>query len=72
MTILRSSVATPIADVLAKPRAAGFADESLIADPRGSVRPAQVVEQKLISLLKTNAVPVSFTLQRNGVSGRSR
>jgi hypothetical protein len=55
-----------------KSRGHSFDDESLVADPRDSVRPAQFVEQKLISLLKTNALPVSFTLLRNRVSGRSR
>jgi hypothetical protein len=55
-----------------KSRIRSFDDESLVADPRDSVRPAQFVEQKLISLLKTNAVPVSFTLLRNRVSGRTR
>jgi len=54
------------------PRSHGFDDECLVADPRDSVRPAQFVEQKLLSLLKTNAVPVSYTLLRNRVSGRSR
>jgi hypothetical protein len=49
-----------------------FDDESLVADPRDSVRPAQFVEQKLLSLLKTNAVPVSYTLLRSRASGRSR
>jgi hypothetical protein len=55
-----------------KSRSRSFDDESLVADPRDSVRPAQFVEQKLISLLKTNAVPVSYTLLRNRVSGRTR
>jgi hypothetical protein len=55
-----------------KSRRQSFDDEALVADPRDSVRPAQLVEQKLISLLKTNAVPVSYTLLRNRVSGRSR
>jgi hypothetical protein len=54
------------------PRSHGFDDECLVADPRDGVRPAQLVEQKLLSLLKTNAVPVSYTLLRNRVSGRSR
>jgi hypothetical protein len=54
------------------PRNRSFDDESLVADPRDSVRPAQLVEQKLISLLKTNALPVSYTLLRDRVSGRSR
>jgi len=69
MTLQRSLVVSPTALMA---RARSFEDESLVADPRDSVRPAQFVEQKLISLLKTNAVPVSFTLLRNRVSGRSR
>jgi hypothetical protein len=72
MTLQRSLVATHSAQVASKPHSLGFDDESLVADPRDSVRPAQFVEQKLISLLKTNAVPVSFTLLRNRISGRSR
>jgi hypothetical protein len=56
----------------AKARERNFDDECLVADPRDSVRPAQLVEQKLLSLLKTNAVPVSYTLLRNRVSGRNR
>jgi len=55
-----------------KSRSHSFDDECLVADPRDSVRPAQFVEQKLLSLLKTNAVPVSYTLLRNRVCGRSR
>jgi len=56
----------------AKSGSHSFDDECLVADPRDSVRPAQFVEQKLLSLLKTNAVPVSYTLLRNRVSGRNR
>jgi hypothetical protein len=64
---------TPVAaTTTAKPRSHSFEDECLVADPRDSVRPAQLVEQKLLSLLKTNAVPVSYTLLRNRVCGRSR
>ncbi len=62
----------PAATLASKAFDRSFADESLVADPRDSVRPAQFVEQKLISLLKTNAVPVSYTLLRNRVSGRNR
>jgi hypothetical protein len=57
---------------MSRPHTHGFDDECLVADPRDSVRPAQFVEQKLMSLLKTNAVPVSYTLLRDRVSGRSR
>lgn len=69
MTKHLSSVA---ASTTAKPRSHSFDDECLVADPRESVRPAQLVEQKLLSLLKTNAVPVSYTLLRNRACGRSR
>jgi hypothetical protein len=55
-----------------KSRTHNFDDECLVADPRDSVRPAQLVEQKLMSLLKSNAVPVSYTLLRDRVSGRGR
>jgi len=60
------------AGTASKSRPHSFDDECLVADPRDSVRPAQFVEQKLLSLLKTNAVPVSYTLLRNRISGRSR
>jgi hypothetical protein len=69
MTKQLSLVAT---QTTSKARSHSFDDESLVADPRDSVRPAQFVEQKLISLLKTSALPVSYTLLRDRVSGRSR
>jgi hypothetical protein len=34
-------------------------EESLIADARAGLTPAQMVERKLLSLLKTNPLPVS-------------
>jgi hypothetical protein len=64
---------SPLATVAtSKARSHSFDDECLVADPRDSVRPAQFVEQKLLSLLKTNAVPISYTLLRDRVSGRNR
>src|SRR4051812_40143927 len=36
-----------------------YAEETLIIDSRSNLRPAQYVEDKLISLLKAEAVPVS-------------
>lgn len=33
--------------------------ESLIADPRGGLTPAEMVEQKLVALLKGGMVPLS-------------
>jgi hypothetical protein len=48
-------------------------DESLVADPRDRLSPAQMVETKLLSLLKTSAVPMSYMLARSQlVGGRSR
>jgi hypothetical protein len=38
---------------------AEMAEESLIADARAGLTPAQMVERKLLSLLKTNPLPVS-------------
>jgi hypothetical protein len=38
---------------------APFPEESLVADRRGELTPAQMVEQKLVSLLRGKAVPVS-------------
>ncbi|HMC88756.1 MAG TPA: hypothetical protein VKI17_04370 [Gemmataceae bacterium] len=35
-------------------------DETLIADPRGHLRPAQQVERKLLSLLKDTMLPISL------------
>ena len=34
-------------------------EESLVADTRAGLRPAQMVERKLITLLKSSAVPMS-------------
>jgi hypothetical protein len=38
---------------------ADMAEESLIADSRAGLTPAQMVERKLLSLLKTHPLPVS-------------
>jgi hypothetical protein len=35
------------------------ADESLVADPRASLTPSQMVERKLLTLLDGRALPVS-------------
>jgi hypothetical protein len=34
-------------------------EETLVADPRGEMTPAQLVERKLVTLLRTGALPVS-------------
>jgi hypothetical protein len=36
------------------------AEETLVADPRGALTPAQLVERKLGMLLRTGALPVSM------------
>jgi hypothetical protein len=35
-------------------------EETLVADPRGDMTPAQFVERKLVTLLRTAALPVSM------------
>lgn len=46
----------------AKTRASVNRDEALVIDPRGSLTPAQCVENKLLSLLGKKAIPVSYRL----------
>jgi hypothetical protein len=36
-----------------------YAEESLVADDRAGLTPSQMVERKLVTLLKTNPLPVS-------------
>jgi hypothetical protein len=46
-------------------------DEVLVADARGSLTPSQMVERKLIGLLRDTSLPVSqlmSTLRRRGAS----
>jgi hypothetical protein len=42
-----------------QPRLTETAEESLVADDRAGLTPAQLVERKLIYLLKANPLPVS-------------
>jgi hypothetical protein len=35
-------------------------EETLVADPRGEMTPAQLVERKLVTLLRAGALPVSM------------
>jgi hypothetical protein len=51
------------------PRAAG--EETLVADQRGNLTPAQMVEQKLVSLLKGKAIPVSQIQMARSLRARS-
>jgi hypothetical protein len=46
-------------------------EESLVPDERAQLRPAQVVELKLISLLKGKAVPVSHMQMKSLLRQRS-
>jgi len=46
-------------------------EEALVADSRASLTPAQMVERKLVSLLKSNPLPVSH-LKTGARSLRSR
>jgi hypothetical protein len=39
-----------------------WAEETLVADPRGEMTPAQFVERKLVTLLRTTPLPVSQVL----------
>jgi hypothetical protein len=41
------------------PPGAGLAEEALIADVRAGLTPSQQVERKLITLLKSNPLPIS-------------
>lgn len=38
------------------------AEEDMVADVRASLTPAQMVERKLVSLLKSNPMPVSHLM----------
>jgi len=50
---------------------ASNSEETLIIDSRSNLRPAQAVEDKLISLLKSEAVPVSHAHMTALFKGRS-
>jgi hypothetical protein len=52
-----------------KPR--GLTEEALVADARAGLTPAQMVERKLASLLKSQPVPVSHMMTGRRTS-RSR
>ena len=60
-------------DILAAHDPATLADpeETLIADTRADLRPAQMVEQKLLSLLKGKALCVSHMQMANLVRNRN-
>jgi hypothetical protein len=46
-------------------------EESLVADPRAELTPSQMVERKLVNLLKSNPLPVS-QLHSGRLLNRSR
>jgi hypothetical protein len=47
-------------------------DESLVADARAAMTPAQMVERKLVSLLKGGPLPVSQVRMVSLLRGRGR
>jgi hypothetical protein len=46
-------------ELIGPPRPDGHPHEALVADERAGLTPSQLVERKLISLLKANPLPVS-------------
>jgi hypothetical protein len=54
------------------PTVAAPADESLVADTRAGLTPAQFVERKLLALLKSDPMPISLSqgFATPGVRGR--
>jgi hypothetical protein len=49
----------------------GCPEESLVVDGRGDLTPAQMVEQKLLNLLKGKALPVSHMQMVRSLRGRA-
>jgi hypothetical protein len=45
---------------------AGAVEETLVADTRANLTPAAMVERKLLSLLKSNPLPVSHRMDGPG------
>jgi hypothetical protein len=45
-------------------------EEDLVADARASLTPAQMVERKLVFLLKSTPLPVSQLMTRSRIKGR--
>ncbi|MFL5241174.1 MAG: hypothetical protein ACJ8FY_03625 [Gemmataceae bacterium] len=50
--------------LLGRPEAAFFDDEALEADIRGDLTPAQMVEGKLMRVLRGNPMPVRYLLNK--------
>jgi hypothetical protein len=53
---------TAVDGAVAAAPALAAAEEDLVADVRASLTPAQMVERKLVSLLKSNPMPVSHLM----------
>jgi hypothetical protein len=51
-------------------RLAVASEEALVADDRAGLTPAQLVERKLIYLLKANPLPVSQVMTGSRILGR--
>lgn len=72
--VLARAASEDVGLALAPEETAQLADtqeEALVADARASMTPAQMVERKLVSLLKSNPLPVSH-LKTGARSLRSR
>ena len=49
---------------------ASFGDETLVLDARAGLSPAQMVERKLVGLMKNTALPISHMLTRDQATPR--
>jgi hypothetical protein len=54
------------------PFSAAAAEEALVTDTRAGLSPAQMVERKLVTLLKRNALPAGPVPGRTGATHRGR
>jgi hypothetical protein len=52
----------PVSQLAGPHRAPAPAEEALVADPRASLTPAQMVERKLVLLLRSNPLPISHLM----------
>jgi hypothetical protein len=67
----RSESALFKSDLVGSSNRAGAAEESLILDPRGELSPAQMVEMRLMSLLRARGSLVSHIQMATVVKARS-
>jgi hypothetical protein len=69
--MIRHQEATPIL-ATNNPFSSPTSEEALVTDTRAGLSPAQMVERKLVSLLKRNALPVGHVQMRLGSLNRGR